>query len=468
MKRVLITAFITLLSFIAFAQGSSPEERAVALAEELQPVLGLNSTQFLKVKGLAIVRNRKIDELRKGAATNPNVAQDIRAANDQFDNELKAFLEPEQVISYNNWKAQRRTGKTPPPAPNAPAGKTTTATTTAPTAAPVSNLPLEDELKNVLKLTTKQYLDVKTANAAKMKQIADAKKSTPPAQLGAVIKGINEKFETNLLALLTDEQKPEYEKWKKSKVKGVANAATVSPTGKSTPTTTRKATPANARPAASTTPAAAPANLPLEDELKNALKLTPQQYMSVKTASAAKTKRIADARKSTPPAQLGAAIKSINEKFEADLMAVFTDEQKTLYEKYKKDKAKGISPTVAASSSTVSLPFEDEYKEPLKLTPKQYMDIKTLGAAKKKQIAEARQKTPPSQLGAVIKDINDKYMAGIMKVLDDTQKADLEKYKEEKKKAEEEAAKKAAEEAKKEKAKTAAAPAAKTKTPAKK
>jgi hypothetical protein len=460
MKRILITAFITLLSCIAFAQGGSPDDRAVALAEELQPVLGLNSTQFLKIKGLAIVRNRKIDELRKNAATNPNVAQDIKAVNDQFDNELKAFLEPEQVASYDNWKAQKSAGKTPPPVPNAPAGKTTPATATPTSTAAVSNLPLEDELKNALKLTPKQYLDVKTANAAKMKQIADAKKSTPPAQLGAAIKGINEKFETDLLALLTDEQKTEYEKWKENRAKGVA-----APAGKTEPTAT---TPAG-KGVASTAPAPAPApaNLPLEDELKNALKLTPQQYMSVKTANAAKTKQIADARQSTPPAQLGAAIKSINEKFEADLMAIFTEEQKPLYAKYKEDKAKGISPTTAAASNTVSLPFEDEYKEPLKLTPKQYMDIKTLGAAKAKQIAEARQKIPPAQLGAAIKEINDKYMAGVMNVLDDTQKSDLEKYKEEKKKAEEEAAKKAAEEAQKEKAKTSA-PAAKTKTPAKK
>ncbi len=101
----------TLCSFAQKTPKRNAEERAEMYVRSLNKELGLTADQSAKIRVIQLEYFKKIDEIREKGMENTDkktMRQDIKAANDANQTQIKALMTDEQKTKFDAWQAQKR------------------------------------------------------------------------------------------------------------------------------------------------------------------------------------------------------------------------------------------------------------------------------------------------------------------------------------------------------------------------
>lgn len=116
MKRIFVLFIFVLSATFANAQSTqvveTPVERAHAQALKIKKQLGLSDEQTASVEAIMLARNSEIEAVKADAnKTQAQKDSDIALIRSNKEKEVQAVLTPEQLIRYNEMKAQREARK---------------------------------------------------------------------------------------------------------------------------------------------------------------------------------------------------------------------------------------------------------------------------------------------------------------------------------------------------------------------
>ncbi|OUJ72460.1 hypothetical protein [Hymenobacter crusticola] len=92
----------------------SPEQMAEARAKQLTTQLGLNADQTEKVRQLTLTQAQQMQEKRASAMASGDrttMRNDMQAAREQYETQLKGILTPEQYTKYATMREDRMEGR---------------------------------------------------------------------------------------------------------------------------------------------------------------------------------------------------------------------------------------------------------------------------------------------------------------------------------------------------------------------
>jgi hypothetical protein len=108
MKNALLSlALFTLTIFTASAQNisDSADKRITLITRVMTAELGLNESEYIRLKALNRERIVKGDEISEFYSSNPEMkAQKLAELENNFDKKFKAMLSPSQLAAYAAYK----------------------------------------------------------------------------------------------------------------------------------------------------------------------------------------------------------------------------------------------------------------------------------------------------------------------------------------------------------------------------
>jgi hypothetical protein len=106
------------MSTVPHQQGTKPGQkmadpsiRAQRMADRLTKELGLDQATSQKVYAIALTRAQKIDGIQASPDDNRTKVKSLKANADDFKNQLKGILTPDQFAKYSAMKGHRRSGR---------------------------------------------------------------------------------------------------------------------------------------------------------------------------------------------------------------------------------------------------------------------------------------------------------------------------------------------------------------------
>jgi len=104
---LLVIALFTLTTFSASAQNisDSADKRISLITRVMTAELGLNESEYIRLKALNRERIVKGDEISEFYSNNPQIkAQKLQELENNFDKKFKAMLSPSQLAAYAAYK----------------------------------------------------------------------------------------------------------------------------------------------------------------------------------------------------------------------------------------------------------------------------------------------------------------------------------------------------------------------------
>lgn len=117
MKKLLfLSATLMLLTTVAFAQNKKgahvhkhAEERAHFINERMMVRLNLNKEQTDKIQALNLNRAKRIEDIKsQHGISKEDVRTQVKMLHDEYNNEVKSILTPEQYQQYMNIRDEQR------------------------------------------------------------------------------------------------------------------------------------------------------------------------------------------------------------------------------------------------------------------------------------------------------------------------------------------------------------------------
>lgn len=109
MRKTILSVFLSLFVFVAFAQEqrqrATPEQMVERQVKTLTEKLALTAEQQEKIKTLSMARAEKMQEARQ--TRNQQQSDQIKQREQEYESELNKVLTAEQKTKYEEYKKER-------------------------------------------------------------------------------------------------------------------------------------------------------------------------------------------------------------------------------------------------------------------------------------------------------------------------------------------------------------------------